>query len=1170
MVAEKADISETIVQSGFTNDDTENESVHTVQARPQCQTKFDKTVSSHQLDNRSSQEAEPVQRQMSWISYALSWKPCQGDSLNLPDHREPLNNHSNSHNDNGVKRGNSGDAHNGGKKPVYNDVNTDSGLHGYANSYMHVVKRGTRPQNVVEESKLAIVLDETCLNQEDFSNSLTANGKVFWVRAKKVFGWIPDFVDEEEDENNSDGEFKEDGLYDENVEKQEYTNTGGESDVEEKKQGNINGDTNLNDTMKYPPGFTPKATDEVHSNDFKEVETEADECLQNIQDDIANSEVGKTCHKSNSKEDKEESICSGHFKKFELPHTGGSMLQLMEDLVKMNFMSLNIQGLAQKAKKIGLRSYVLTTRGKWISNGKKLLIISIYAPQELSEKKMLWDYLIGVIHNWNGDVIIMGDFNEVRTQAERYGSIFNAHGAAAFNSFILAAGLEEVPLGGCSFTWCHKSANKMSKLDRFLISEGLMGSCLNISASTLDRYLSDHRFDTFVERTWNKTNISDSNAISKFMKKMKFLKDHIRVWVKNKKEYAYKQKKTLKEKLTDIDLLLDKGEGDSEVIAQRAAIFKSLQDIEKLDSMEVAQKIKIKWAIEGDENSKYYHGILNKRRNQLTIRGILVDGTWIDSPSLVKREFLSHFSNRFDQPGTSCVLLNMEFPNKLNLDQQIDLESDVTRDKIKRAIWDYGIDKSPGLDGFTFGFYRRYWSFLEIDVVQAVKYFFPACFSTGVKRKKKQSMFFKVDFEKAYDSVRWDYLDDVLKNFGFGYRWRGLKRGDPLSPFLFILVMESLHISVQRVVDADMFKGISLGSSLHLSHLFYADDAVFLGQWRSSNVDIIIQAKVTKGIHGEDGKLCKNIKQSHSSIWLDIVRETIILKNKGTDLCGFIHKKMGNGIDTSFWNDVWKGDTAFKFLYPRIYALESCKNIMVAEKMSHETLVFSLRRDPRGGIEQEQFGQLLANVEGTVLANSCDRWVWSKEGSGDFSVASARRTIDDRWLPIVSAKTRWISVVPIKINVHAWKVRLNGLPTRMNISRRGMDIESILCHSCGVAVETTSHVFFSCHIAREVFRKIANWWDVNFMELSSYEEWLEWLLNLRLHSKHKKMIEGVCYTMWWSIWNFRNKSIFGSHTPSKAALFEDIVSRSFYWCRYRSKASFSWLDWLKNPHLVTL
>ncbi|GKG31240.1 hypothetical protein Tco_0423728, partial [Tanacetum coccineum] len=52
----------------------------------------------------------------------------------------------------------------------------------------------------------------------------------------------------------------------------------------------------------------------------------------------------------------------------------------------------------------------------------------------------------------------------------------------------------------------------------------------------------------------------------------------------------------------------------------------------------------------------------------------------------------------------------MDFPNKLNLDQQIDLESDVTHDEIKRAVWDCGIDKSPGPDGFTFGFYRRYWS----------------------------------------------------------------------------------------------------------------------------------------------------------------------------------------------------------------------------------------------------------------------------------------------------------------------------------------------------------------------------------------------------------------------------------------------------------------------------
>nr|GEU42268.1 RNA-directed DNA polymerase, eukaryota, reverse transcriptase zinc-binding domain protein [Tanacetum cinerariifolium] len=67
------------------------------------------------------------------------------------------------------------------------------------------------------------------------------------------------------------------------------------------------------------------------------------------------------------------------------------------------------------------------------------------------------------------------------------------------------------------------------------------------------------------------------------------------------------------------------------------------------------------------------------------------------------------------------------------------------------------------------------------------------------------------------------------------------------------------------------------------------------------------------------------------------------------------------------------------------------------------------------------------------------------EGSGEFTITSVRKMIDDFVLPDVSSKTRWIKAVPIKVNVHAWKVGLDGLPTRLNISRRGIDIESLLC-----------------------------------------------------------------------------------------------------------------------------
>ncbi|GJU24202.1 RNA-directed DNA polymerase, eukaryota [Tanacetum coccineum] len=130
--------------------------------------------------------------------------------------------------------------------------------------------------------------------------------------------------------------------------------------------------------------------------------------------------------------------------------------------------------------------------GTWVSTNTKLLIISIYAPQSRMEKRQLWNYIISLISRFHGECILMGDFNEVRNADERMGSIFNSQGAADFNDFISNAGLSEVQLEGYSFTWSHPSASKMSKLDRFLVSDGLMSLFPNILAVCLDRtYLSD-------------------------------------------------------------------------------------------------------------------------------------------------------------------------------------------------------------------------------------------------------------------------------------------------------------------------------------------------------------------------------------------------------------------------------------------------------------------------------------------------------------------------------------------------------------------------------------------------------------------------------------------------------------------------------------------------------
>ena len=69
---------------------------------------------------------------------------------------------------------------------------------------------------------------------------------------------------------------------------------------------------------------------------------------------------------------------------------------------------------------------------------------------------------------------------------------------------------------------------------------------------------------------------------------------------------------------------------------------------------------------------------------------------------------------------------------------------------------------------------------------------------------------------------------------------KGLKQGDPLSPFLYILMMENLHLSFSKVTNAGLFSGIPIDSSLTLSHLFFADDAIFVGKWNSLNIHTIV------------------------------------------------------------------------------------------------------------------------------------------------------------------------------------------------------------------------------------------------------------------------------------------------------------------------------------------
>nr|GEU28898.1 zinc finger, CCHC-type [Tanacetum cinerariifolium] len=95
---------------------------------------------------------------------------------------------------------------------------------------------------------------------------------------------------------------------------------------------------------------------------------------------------------------------------------------------------------------------------------------------------------------------------------------------------------------------------------------------------------------------------------------------------------------------------------------------------------------------------------------------------------------------------------------------------------------------------------------------------------------------------------------------------------------------------------------------------------------------------------------------------------------------------------------------------------------------------------------------------------------------GVFTVSSARRFIDDGICVLDGLPTKWLNLIPIKINILAWRVALNKLPTRFNMSLRGMEVSTMKFLVYRVRNETSDHLFFSCSLAfamisREIYNK---------------------------------------------------------------------------------------------------
>ncbi|GKB48615.1 RNA-directed DNA polymerase, eukaryota, reverse transcriptase zinc-binding domain protein [Tanacetum coccineum] len=476
---------------------------------------------------------------------------------------------------------------------------------------------------------------------------------------------------------------------------------------------------------------------------------------------------------------------------------------------------------------------------------------------------------------------------------------------------------------------------------------------------------------------------------------------------------------------------------NEDVIRSRADIMHKLHTCNKLDSMEAAQKAKVKWAVEGDENSGFFHGVINKKRNIRSIRGVMVDGivNEVQSAFIVDGHIL-------DGPFILNEMLSWTM----------------------RYFWE--------------------WSDNNIATLVHVLDCFHKVSGLKINMNKSKLMGTHVDHDKVTRAAN-KLGCQILK-----------------APFLYL--------------------GSYVGGNMH--RLKSWDDIIGrvrrrLSNWKMKMLSIGGRLTLVKSVLGSmpifHMSLFK-VPQNKAS-WVQWSKALASKDNGGLGISSLF--ALNRGCPRKRWEyrrkreecncvSNWQREmTHFCYdncgerdeaqdRFPHVYALEECKDITVGSKLAQPSITQSFRRMPRGGVEQMQVDDLI-------------------------NLASVRNYIDTTMLP--KGDYQWVNLVPIKVNTFAWKVITNSLPTRFNISRRGIDIDSISCGNCDSGVETATHLFFACDLAKQITRSIMRWWDVPEMDYESYNDWRTWMINVRLPPKHKCMLEGVFYVEWWTLWNFRNK-----------------------------------------------
>ncbi|GKV06313.1 hypothetical protein SLEP1_g18214 [Rubroshorea leprosula] len=375
---------------------------------------------------------------------------------------------------------------------------------------------------------------------------------------------------------------------------------------------------------------------------------------------------------------------------------------------------------------------------------------------------------------------------------------------------------------------------------------------------------------------------------------------------------------------------------------------------------------------------------------------------------------------------------------------------------------------------------------------------------------------------------------------------KGLRQGDPLSPFLFLMIGEGLNGLVQKAVTEGLFRGVEIGrKGLESSLLQFADDTIIMGKADTENVfmvkTILRWFELMSGLR---------INFSKSSIYGYNVPVRWVEGSAGMLRCGvgkspFIYLGLpvdGNSGRTKLWEPlinkfqakltVWKA--ASLSFGGRLTLLNSeCKisdmGVCEGDKWHWD---MEWRRE-RIGREKDEEEKLREGLERLQLKKRVeDRWRWTHDSEGRYGVKKAydflaptECVIDEQWSKLI-----WCKLVPSKVSFFGWRLCLDRLPTKWNLRKRGVPLqeEELKCVLCKDKVEEVNHLFSMCKEVWIFWVELLQWWGMVTVMPNNALSVADIFVNDLGRIIGKEMGACIFLVAAWYLWYWRNNEVFNN------------------------------------------